>query len=227
MFSGLPSWITTSSVLHVLALVAVGFLARERFHPPEELEIISVQLLSMPAPPVRQSAPEPPKPKQKEAVIPNPVEKPPPKPKPEKPQEAKPVVKEPEPQQEATERVGQVDAKPTPALSDRPSTGSDLPVQVELEGPPFEYGYYIIAIREKIAANWDVPEAMDGVIARVRFRIERNGKVVDAEILESSGNPLFDNSALRALLKASPLPPLPAKYPQDWLGVRLQFVYQQ
>jgi TonB family protein len=227
VFSGFPSWITTSSILHMVAFITIGILSRERFHPPEELEIISVQLMSMPAPPARQAAPTPPQPEPKEAVIPNPVEKPPPKPKPEKPQEAKPVVKEPEPQQEATERLGQVDAKPSPAVSDRPSTGSDLPVQVEFEGPPFEYAYYIIAIREKIAASWEVPEAMDGLVARVRFRIERNGKVVEAEILETSGNPIFDNSALRALLKASPLPPLPAKYPQDWLGVRLQFVYQQ
>jgi TonB family protein len=102
-----------------------------------------------------------------------------------------------------------------------------MPVEVELEGPPFEYAYYITSIRQKIAASWDVPEATDGIATKVRFRIERNGKVEDAEILESSGNPLFDNSTLRALLKASPLPPLPPGYPQDWLGVRLQFIYRE
>lgn len=229
MFSGLRSWIATSTLLHVIAAVAIGFLARDRFHPPEKLEVIPVQLVSMPAPPVRQSIPEPPKPQPKEVVIPDPLEKPPPKKEPEKPPkpEVKPVEKKPEPEQKATEKVGKVDAPPTPVVSDRPTIDSEIPVQVELEGPPFEYGYYILAIREKIASNWDVPEAMDGVAARVRFRIERNGKVVDAEIVESSGNPLFDTSALRALLKASPLPPLPPKYPQDWLGVRLQFIYQE
>lgn len=214
----------------MLAAVAIGLLAQQRFHPPEKLEIIPVKLVSMPAPPppVRQSEPEPPRP-EKQEIIPDPLEKPPPKKPPEKPPEpeVKPVEKEQEPQPEATEKIGKVDAPPTPVVSDRPTIDSEMPVQVELEGPPFEYGYYIQAIREKIAANWDVPEATDGVAARVRFRIERNGKVVDAEIVESSGNPLFDTSALRALLKASPLPQLPPKYPQDWLGVRLQFIYQE
>ncbi|MFW6191480.1 MAG: cell envelope integrity protein TolA, partial [Thiohalospira sp.] len=42
--------------------------------------------------------------------------------------------------------------------------------------------------------------------AVARVRLNREGRVLSVEVLESSGNPSFDSSLERAVLRASPLP---------------------
>jgi protein TonB len=43
----------------------------------------------------------------------------------------------------------------------------------------------------------------------VRFRVDRSGQVVSAEITESSGSPILDKEALALLKRASPFPAPP------------------
>ena len=57
----------------------------------------------------------------------------------------------------------------------------------------------------------------------MRFHIERDGTISDPEIETSSGLPFVDRAALRAVLAASPLPPLPPEYGGSQLGVHLIF----
>ncbi|PYQ53934.1 MAG: hypothetical protein DMF59_00450 [Acidobacteria bacterium] len=45
----------------------------------------------------------------------------------------------------------------------------------------------------------------------------------DAKVEDVSGNGLYDRAALRAVLEASPLPPLPFGYSGTYLGVHLKF----
>jgi TonB family protein len=47
-----------------------------------------------------------------------------------------------------------------------------------------------------------------------------------SEIEKSSGYAFFDQTALRALLSATPLPPLPAGYTDQYLGVHFGFEFQ-
>jgi TonB family protein len=63
------------------------------------------------------------------------------------------------------------------------------------------------------------------VRATIVFHIRRNGTVEDASVETSSGVPLFDQVALRAVLAASPLPPLPADFKMD--RVRLLFDFEK
>ncbi len=53
--------------------------------------------------------------------------------------------------------------------------------------------------------------------------IDRNGKIVDKMMVESSGNPACDKAMLQALEAASPLPPLPATYLGDYFQAPLRF----
>ena len=46
-------------------------------------------------------------------------------------------------------------------------------------------------------------------IAVIGVQIAEDGKLVDASIDSSSGDKLFDNSALRAIFHAAPFPPIP------------------
>ena len=57
----------------------------------------------------------------------------------------------------------------------------------------------------------------------VRFQVERDGTVTEPEIEVSSGLSFVDRAALRAVIAASPLPPLPPEYSGSRLGVHLIF----
>jgi protein TonB len=48
---------------------------------------------------------------------------------------------------------------------------------------------------------------------KVRFVVDRNGRVLTAEIVASPGYPLLEQATLELLQRAAPLPPLPAELP--------------
>jgi TonB family protein len=53
--------------------------------------------------------------------------------------------------------------------------------------------------------------------------ILRNGAVTEVNFEKRSGNRFFDESALKAIRKASPFPPLPAWVGEASLGVGIRF----
>ena len=69
---------------------------------------------------------------------------------------------------------------------------------------------YFRALDERIRENWTVPELAlsdsRNLIVQIRITIERDGKVTNVRMEKGSGNPYFDDSVLRAITKASPLP---------------------
>jgi colicin import membrane protein len=66
-------------------------------------------------------------------------------------------------------------------------------------------------IRQKVERNWQRPSStQQGMECTVRVRLVPGGEVLQAAVIRSSGNTLFDRSAENAVYKASPLP-----VPQD------------
>jgi len=66
---------------------------------------------------------------------------------------------------------------------------------------------YIPIITQKVSRNWNRPaNVQSGITANVAVRLTSNGDVLSAELVRSSGNPVFDRSVVNAVLKASPLP---------------------
>ncbi|TAJ91193.1 TonB C-terminal domain-containing protein, partial [bacterium] len=57
----------------------------------------------------------------------------------------------------------------------------------------------------------------------VRFGIQESGEVVGLKIVQSSGDPSYDDSVFRAIRRASPLPPPPESYRKDFMDVELTF----
>ena len=108
------------------------------------------------------------------------------------------------------------------------SSDSARSVGVRTDGD-FRWSYYLAAIRNKIGSAWVPPAGPGGRVIRtsVYFRISRDGQVVLARVEDPSGNAFFDHTAMRALAQATPLPPLPAGYDGEWLGVHFGFEYQQ
>jgi colicin import membrane protein len=66
---------------------------------------------------------------------------------------------------------------------------------------------YIPQIQNKIQRNWLRPAgSAGGLSCLIRVKLIPGGEVVDAKVVRSSGDPLFDRSVETAVLKASPLP---------------------
>jgi protein TonB len=93
---------------------------------------------------------------------------------------------------------------------------------VKLDQADFKYPFYIEQLGSRIGMYWFKPAQTDKAPV-VHFQIERDGTVTDARILTSSGLPFVDRAALRAVMEASPLPPLPAEYGGPHLGIQVVF----
>ena len=59
--------------------------------------------------------------------------------------------------------------------------------------------------------------------AILTFRVERNGRVADLDVVQSSGNKKFDSVAKRAVLEAAPLPSFPADMTKPFCQVQHKF----
>ncbi len=69
------------------------------------------------------------------------------------------------------------------------------------------YDKYISQIRSRITRNWHKPaEVGGGLITELRVKLFPGGEVREVTVTRSSGNPVYDRSALDAVKKASPLP---------------------
>jgi TonB family protein len=96
--------------------------------------------------------------------------------------------------------------------------------QATLEGERLESPYYAGIVFAKIKSMWRNPVESASLQATISFKIQKDGEVTDAAIEVSSGNNLYDQAALRAVLTASPMPPLPTHYAGKDLTVHLNFV---
>ncbi len=81
----------------------------------------------------------------------------------------------------------------------------------------------LILARIKEAWRWFDPNSP--LITQLTFMIEQDGAVSSVRIVKGSGNGGFDESVQRAIIKASPLPPPPARYYEQYYaqGARITF----
>jgi colicin import membrane protein len=89
------------------------------------------------------------------------------------------------------------------------------------------FSYYYESVWNKIQSAWILPrhaEARRNLEAIVMITIARDGKIVKTQFEKRSGDPTLDNSALRAIQKADPLPPLPAGLGGNTLELGIRFV---
>lgn len=92
-------------------------------------------------------------------------------------------------------------------------------------GPAFPYPWYLKAIADRLDKQWRPPqEFQTDTLCQVAFVIHKDGQMSDSLVEKASGDSFFDQLALRAVLYSSPLPPLPAGYPEDTLKVHMKFV---
>lgn len=166
------------------------------------------------------------------------VQPPPPKPEPEQ---------SPAPEVRASEDVGVKLTPPKPPKRTKPKQeerGPETPApalpyasvgnaglkgQISVDAGDFEFTYYLVLVRNRVAQNWMPPAGLvsagQPVHAVVYFTIGRGGEVSAVRVESSSGVEFFDGSALRAVTISDPLPPLPLGFSGSSLGVHFGFEY--
>lgn len=85
---------------------------------------------------------------------------------------------------------------------------------------------YYAEIWARIRGQWSLPEGIlpkGNVETVINARILRSGAVVDIGFEKKSGNRYFDDSAVRAIKKASPLPPLPSWIRGNEIEIGIRF----
>jgi TonB family protein len=114
------------------------------------------------------------------------------------------------------------------ALPYAPAGSTGLQGQISLDARDFEFTYYLLLVRNRIAQNWTPPTGLAGgnpVQTVIQFRIGRGGELAGVRVETGSGIEFFDRSALRAVMLSDPLPPLPLGYSGSDLGVHFGFRY--
>lgn len=113
-------------------------------------------------------------------------------------------------------------------------TGSlreDLPEEetVNLNTREFKYISYFSKIKSKIELVWNYPEiaVMRGEQGTVhlKFTIVEDGRLEDVQLIKSSGYPVLDEEAIRAVRMAAPYPPLPRSWGLKKLHIIGEFNY--
>jgi TonB family protein len=96
-------------------------------------------------------------------------------------------------------------------------------------GRGFTYSYYLNILLNKIGKNWHNPFKGKDIILRniVYFEVDKNGNIYSVRLEEDSGNDIYNETAMRAVIITKSLPPLPEEFADDYLKVHLEFLTAQ
>ena len=76
-----------------------------------------------------------------------------------------------------------------------------------------------------VLKNWHLPPSLNprGLTTIISVLVNREGEILESYVEESSGNDLFDESALKALIRAAPLPSIPSDMDDDYMELGFRF----
>jgi TonB family protein len=86
---------------------------------------------------------------------------------------------------------------------------------------------YYSMIWAKVKQEWTLPENLPkekmNIEAVIVVVVERDGKIQKSWFEKKSGNPLYDQMAMRAIKKADPFPPIPAEFSDQTFEIGIRF----
>ncbi len=223
--SGFGRMLLASFGLHLAAgafLASGSWFAPKPYFPGER--IIEVKMVSLapetpkaaprPAPP----KPPPPPPPEEKVLIPEqarPIQEKKREPKPEPPPREPPPQQEVEPEydlgsaldalrDEMGEPEPEADAEPVDGEPAVAATGANRVADRELVR-------WVSQVKRRVRGAWVLAPGFQGqpLYTEVEVRLSARGQVTDVEVTRRSGNPWYDESVVRALQSASPLPAPP------------------
>lgn len=163
--------------------------------------------------------------------------KPKPKPKAAVSVPAKKVAKA-KPKEAAKEEAEEEDAfaklkrlqeeKEMAAAEQKAIAGNQVAKGTDLTGvEKIEYSNYRSTLHTAISEEWDVPKwLLEGDLSAVaQIKIDESGNLIFKEIVKSSGNSIYDEKVMGAIIDAAPFSPPPEKFKKIvyYEGVQLSF----
>jgi len=145
-----------------------------------------------------------------------------------------------DPKQKHNNREKEVDLRPTPqeiakGLSSGAGSSEFFPdgdaeeAVVDINTREEKFFSYLLHLKRKIQAVWVYPQVASktgmGGMLTVEFSIARNGELLYVNLMDSSGHPVLDEYALRAIKTAAPYYPFPDRMKAKRLRVRANFIY--
>jgi len=111
---------------------------------------------------------------------------------------------------------------------ERPATPLPTPPQISSSKPsPELLTIYSSIVKAKILQEWTIPEnllkEMVDLETIIVVIIERDGKIQKPRLEKKSGNAIYDQSAMRAIKKAEPFPPIPKELGENTLEYEMRF----
>jgi TonB family protein len=106
------------------------------------------------------------------------------------------------------------------------STGGGAGAGARLDVGDFCCPDYIAAMIARIQSSWNQRQNITG-LSVIKFTIQRDGTLKDISLEQSSGFPIADLNAERAVVLTRQLQPLPDAFPNPTLTVHLNFQYQR
>jgi TonB family protein len=85
---------------------------------------------------------------------------------------------------------------------------------------------YLVTMVTRIKSNWRDAQNIDGLTI-IKYTIRRDGTLDEISLERSSGFPVADLAAQRAVVLTRQLPPLPEAFPNPTLTVHLNFDYRK
>ena len=176
--------------------------------------------------PKPEPKPDPKKPEPKPKPKPEPTNKPAPKPKPKPepksdPKPTIPDIEEPSLEEMLAEEELEM-AKPT-----EPSAQESQEAASNADQSDVEVASHSDAIRAAVKQRWRIPGTYRGrndLKTTVRIRTIPGGEVLNVSVVSSSGYPQFDDSVIKAVELASPLPvPAGALFDKEFRSFLMEF----
>lgn len=116
---------------------------------------------------------------------------------------------------------------PAPVISPAPSPVPPSPPPLSALQRQSKLNEYYSLIWAKIKSAWTLPEHLlkervdlETIIVII---IDRDGRVQRSWFEKKSGDTLYDQRAMRAIIKAEPLPPIPKELSQESLEIGIRF----
>lgn len=226
-----------SSALHALFVIVMIVITPFQPHVRTDFgDVIRVQLAAMPV--EMQTTPAPAEPitipqaidsDEEISVLPDTksiteAKKIKPKEEPKKKKDTEPKPYQPDKQKGDKDQSGLPEG--TKDVSENLGAGSKFG-SAAVDNASFDYPYWFYQAFSKIERNWSNPiYSASPLECVIYFQVIRSGRIIRIEIERSSGIDAFDGACERAVKSSKPLPPLPAEFAEEVIGIHLTFPYE-
>lgn len=89
------------------------------------------------------------------------------------------------------------------------------------------WGNYLSSLNQSINRNWQRVSVIATRRTRIRFRVDRQGNLIDLRLVQPSGDTGADQAAIQAVRVAAPFAPLPQNASEEILIVNFTFTQWQ